>query len=87
MGYFDNCHPNQRFYSIWADYRRSGAAFLIWDWDQRRFITVDTPWSKQDEDLVTCLPQPSKAYNRYSSGFCPHRVIKGWRPIIIVVRP
>lgn len=51
MGYFDDCRPDQRFTSSGKAYR-NGSLWVVYDWDQRRTITVSTSWEEDDEDFI-----------------------------------
>jgi len=51
MGYFDDCHPDQRFTSSGKTYH-NGSLWVVYDWDQRRTITVSTSWEEDDEDFI-----------------------------------
>ncbi|KUI53690.1 hypothetical protein VP1G_10563 [Cytospora mali] len=67
MGYYDRCRPDQRFTSVVSravsTYGTAGSLWVIFDWDQRRTISVGTLWPEQDEDFIfeaLALHTPSK---------------------------
>jgi hypothetical protein len=51
MGYYDNCHPDQRFTSAGRTARRSGGTVcIVRDWDQRRTISVEASNQRLKDD-------------------------------------